>query len=59
MSEQEKIQTADDRPQMANPIPEDDGMAEGHGIAYPRPAASWGTRRNSSIPPTLPTIWRT
>lgn len=35
MSEQEKIQTADDRPQMANPIPEDDGMAEGHGISIP------------------------
>ena len=42
MSEQEKIQTADDRPQMANPIPEDDGMAEGHGISIPEACRELG-----------------
>ena len=42
MSEQEKIQTADDRPQMANPIPEDDGMAEGHGISIPEACRGLG-----------------
>jgi len=42
MSEQEKTQTADDRPQMANPIPEDDGMAEGHGISIPEACRELG-----------------
>ena len=42
MSEQKKIQTADDRPQTANPIPEDDGMAEGHGISIPEACRELG-----------------
>ena len=42
MSEQKKIQTADDRPQTANPIPEDDGMAEGHGISTPEACRELG-----------------
>ena len=42
MSEQKKIQTADDRPQTANPIPEDDGMAEGHGISIPEAGRELG-----------------
>ena len=42
MSEQKKIQTADNRPQTANPIPEDDGMAEGHGISIPEACRELG-----------------
>ena len=42
MSEQKKIQTADDRPQTANPIPEDDGMAKGHGISIPEACRELG-----------------
>ena len=42
MSEQKKIQTADERPQTANPIPEDDGMAEGHGISIPEACRELG-----------------
>lgn len=42
MSEQKKIQTVDDRPQTANPIPEDDGMAEGHGISIPEACRELG-----------------